>query len=408
MISLIRKLAAVAALLLLLATGFPAAAEAPSPPLTILISIDGFRPDYLDRGVTPNLKALAARGAHAAMRPSFPSKTFPNHYTLVTGLRPDENGIVANNMTDAAIPDVRFSMSNTAAVLDPRWWNEAEPLWVTAERAKINTGTLFWPGSEAAIHGLWPKHWAHYDKAISSSLRIDMLLAWLDLPPDERPRFATLYFDIVDEAGHYSGPDSPGLNEAAAEVDRAMGRLEAGLKARRIDANLVVVSDHGMAALSDDRRVFIDDLLPKDSYRSLELGPIGSIYPNPGHEAEVERVLLAPRPHVQCWRKADIPARFHYGHNPRVAPIFCLAQTGWSLTTHDYHPKRPVVGEHGYDNEDPLMAATFIAAGPAFRRGVTLKTFDNVDVYPLLAKLVGVAPQLNDGALADLAPALAD
>jgi predicted AlkP superfamily pyrophosphatase or phosphodiesterase len=400
-----------AALTLLLAVTGEALAQAPPPappsPVTILISIDGFRPDYLDRGVTPNLSALAKAGAFAAMRPSFPSKTFPNHFTLVTGLRPDEHGIVANNMVDAAIPDVRFSMGNTAAVLDPRWWAEAEPIWTTAERAKIPTGTLFWPGSEMPYHGIWPHHWAHYDQSFSSDLRVAMLLSWLDAPAADRLRFATLYFDVVDSAGHHFGPDSKEVNQASATVDAAIGRLRAGLKARNIVANLVIVSDHGMVALSDDRRVFIDDMLPKDAYRSLELGPIGSIYPNPGHEAEVEMALLGPHPHLQCWRKADIPARFHYGHNPRVAPVFCLSQTGWSLTTHDYHPKESVVADHGYDNESPEMAATFIANGPAFRRGVRLPTFDNVDVYPLLAALVGVAPQPNDGRLADLAPALA-
>ncbi|HEY0436345.1 MAG TPA: ectonucleotide pyrophosphatase/phosphodiesterase, partial [Phenylobacterium sp.] len=373
-----------------------------------LISIDGFRPDYLGRGVTPNLWGLARTGARASMRPSFPSKTFPNHYTLVTGLRPDEHGIVANNMTDAAIPNVRFTMSNTSAVLDPRWWSEAEPIWETAERAKIPTGTLFWPGSEAAIHGVWPHKWAHFDQSFSSNLRVDMLLAWMDLPARERPQLATLYFDTVDDVAHHHGPDSPQLNAAAATVDAAIGRLRAGLKARKLNANLVIVSDHGMAPLSDARQVYMDDLLAKDAYRSLELGPIASIYPAAGHEAEVEKALLTPRAHMQCWRKADIPARFHYGHNPRVAPIFCLAETGWVMTTHDYHPKgEPTVADHGYDNESPLMAAIFIANGPAFRRGVVLKTFDNVDVYPLLARLIGVAPRPNDGNLDDLAPALA-
>ncbi|MGZ6037139.1 MAG: alkaline phosphatase family protein [Phenylobacterium sp.] len=405
-----RKLATAIALLFALvaepAFAQPSPAAAPQPPVTILVSIDGFRPDYLDRGVTPNLLALARSGVRADMRPSFPSKTFPNHYALVTGLRPDRNGIVANNMTDPAIPGVRFAMSNTLAVLDRRWWDEAEPVWVTAEKANIPTGTVSWPGSEAPIHGVWPKHWAHFDQAFSSDLRVDMLLAWMDLPPETRPRLATLYFDIVDTAGHHFGPQSPQVTTAAAKVDAAIGRLQAGLAARKIVANLIIVSDHGMAAVSDTRSVFIDDLLDKDAYSDLELGPIGSIYPKPGHEAEVEKVLTAPHPHVQCWRKADIPERFHYGHNARVAPIFCLSEVGWSLTTHDYHPREPSLGDHGYDNATPEMRATFIAGGPAFRHGVTLKTFDNVDVYPLLAKLVGITPQPNDGDLADLAPAL--
>jgi predicted AlkP superfamily pyrophosphatase or phosphodiesterase len=138
------------------------------------------------------------------------------------------------------------------------------------------------------------------------------------------------------------------------------------------------------------------------------MGPIGTIYPEPGHEAEVETALLAPHPHLQCWLKKDIPARLHYGRNPRVAPIFCLPETGWLLTTHDFHSKEPMLGDHGYDNASPEMAAVFVANGPAFRHGVKLPTFDNVDVYPLLAELVGVTPQPNDGKLADLAPALAN
>ena len=408
MTPLFRRLAAATALLFAALAPAAWAQPAKPQPVTVLVSIDAFRADYLDRGVTPNLSALAAGGVRAAMRPSFPSKTFPNHYALVTGLRPDRNGIVANNMVDVAIPGVKFAMNNAQAVADRRWWDEAEPIWVTAERAGIVTGTLFWPGSEAAIHGVRPHYAPHFDIETPSDARVDRLLGWFDAPPAERPRFATLYFDVVDTAGHRFGPDSPEVNAAAASVDAAIGRLEAGLKARGLIANLVVVADHGMAATSDERRVFIDDLVPKDAYRSLDMGPIGTIYPNPGHEAQVETALLAAHPHLQCWRKADIPARFHYGKNPRVAPIFCLPDTGWELTTHDYHPKEPVLGEHGYDNMSPEMAAVFVAGGPAFRHGVTLKPFDNVDVYPLLARLVGVTPQPSDGNLADLAPALAN
>jgi predicted AlkP superfamily pyrophosphatase or phosphodiesterase len=397
-----------AALLFLVALGAPAAAKpTKAPPVTILISIDAFRADYLDRGVTPNLLALAKGGARAAMRPSFPSKTFPNHYALVTGLRPDRNGIVANNMVDDAIPGVRFAMSNQAAVADRRWWDEAEPIWVTAERAGIVTGEMFWPGSEAAIHGVRGHYAPHFDLAIPSDQRVNTLLSWFDKPPAERPRFASLYFDIVDTAGHHFGPESPEVNAAATTVDTEIGRLEAGLKARGVVANWVIVADHGMAATSDERRVFIDDLVTKEAYHALDMGPIGTIYPNPGHEAEVAKALVGSHPHLECWLKADIPARFHYGHNSRVAPIFCLPETGWELTTHDYHSKDPQKGEHGYDNASPEMAAVFVANGPAFRHGVTLPSFDNVDVYPLLARLIGVKPQPNEGNLADIRPALA-
>jgi predicted AlkP superfamily pyrophosphatase or phosphodiesterase len=406
--SLLRALAALVASAVLASCASappkaPAAATAP----TILISIDGFRPDYLDRGVTPNLAALAAEGVRGDMRPSFPSKTFPNHYTLVTGLRPDRNGIVDNNMQDAAIPGVTFKMSNAAAVADARWWNEGEPIWVTAEKAGLRTATEFWPGSEAAIHGVRPSRWTHFDEKVPSAARVDQVLAWLDLPAAERPVFLTLYFDAVDTAGHWYGPESAQVNAAAAEVDAAVGRLEAGLKARGLTANLVVVADHGMAPISPDRRIFADDLVAPADVKSLTLGAFWSLNPAPGRETAVERALLKPHAHMQCWRKGEIPARYHYGHNPRVPAIFCLPATGWEITTHDYKAKHPEGGDHGFDNFSPEMRAVFIAAGPAFRRHAALPTFDNVDVYPLLAHVLGVKPQPNDGRLADVAGALA-
>lgn len=390
--------------LLLLVLASPAAAR----PLTILVSIDGFRADYLDRGVTPVLSGLAASGARAAMRPSFPSKTFPNHYTLVTGLRPDHHGIAENNMEDPEIPGVTFRMSNPQAVVDRRWWDEGEPLWVTAERAGIRTGTMYWPGSEAPIHGVRPSLWLHFDQGKTSNQRVDQVLAWLDLPAGERPQFVTLYFDEVDTAGHLFGPESPELNAAAARVDQALGRLAEGLRIRGDAADLVVVADHGMAEVSEQRRLFIEDLLPPGSapVRALGWGAFMTIYPQTGHEHEAEAALVGDHPHVTCWKKGHFPARFHYGQNTRVAPIFCLPQTGWEIFKKDMK-STPEKGTHGFDPYSPEMAAVFVANGPDIRPGVRLKTFDNVDVYPLLARLVGVTPQPNDGDLAHVRSSLA-
>lgn len=380
----------------------------PDPrPLTILISIDGFRADYLDRGLTPTLSALAVSGARAAMRPSFPSKTFPNHYALVTGLRPDRNGVVDNTMLDPQIPGVTFKMSDKAATADARWWNEATPIWVTAERAGVRTATMFWPGSDSAIQGVRPSQWKPFDQSQDPTQRTDQLLTWLDIPPPERARFATLYFDDVDTEGHHFGPDSPQVNAAITKIDAAIWRLTAGLKARGIEANLVIVADHGMAATSDDRKIFYDDLLPADAARTMGLGAFLSLYPNRGHDDQVARALLKPHAHMQCWRKQDIPARYHYGANPRVPPYVCLPQTGWLVSTRDSKPKWPERGAHGYDPAAPEMAALFIAEGPAFRRGVRLRAFDNIDVYPLLAWLIGVTPEANDGSLSEVARALA-
>jgi predicted AlkP superfamily pyrophosphatase or phosphodiesterase len=400
-----RVVAVVLACLCAFATHAAEPPRASKPPL-ILVSIDGFRADYFDRGLTPTIAALAADGVRAreGIRPSFPTLTFPNHYTLVTGLYPDHHGIVDNTMDDARIrPDPHFAMSNYAAVADGRWWSEAKPLWVTAKEQGLRTGTMFWPGSEARIARLRPDHWAHFDAAIKSDRRVDIVLDWLDEPADKRPEFITLYFDQVDHQGHWFGPESAEVNQALREVDRAIARLVEGLEHRGLydSANLVIVADHGMAATSLERVVYLDELAPNGALTFLTGGPTASMRANTPAGA---RAVLGRHPHMTCWRKAALPPRFHYGANRRVAPIICLADAGWVMTTYAYRDThRFSVGEHGYDNADPAMRALFVAHGPAFRRGVLFPVFDNVDVYPLQAHVLGVRPERNDGALAPVA-----
>lgn len=408
------RLAAFAALLVLAgcATRPEPVAQTKTGELTILISIDGFRADYLDRGDTPVMSSLAANGVRAAMRPSFPSLTFPNHYTLVTGKRPDHNGVVGNTMEDPHIPGVTFTLSNRDAVTDSRWWEMAKPIWVSAEQQGVRAGTMFWPGSEAEIDGVRPTKWAVFDQKKASSDRVDTLLSWIDESQAAPLGLATLYFDIVDTAGHRHGPDSAEVRAAAAEVDRAIGCLVEGLKARGLDqrVNLVIVADHGMAPLPASQRVVLDEAVDLAKLRYVGLGSIAGIYPNPGEEAVVAAALTKPHPHMTCWEKAKIPARLHYGSNRRVAPIVCSAQTGWYITTAESQKKRTSPerdgGAHGFDNADPLMRAVFIAHGPAFKSGRVLPVFDNVDVYPLLAKVIGVRPESVDGKLAPVAGAL--
>lgn len=357
------------------------------PPVTILVSIDGFRADYLTRGETPNLSALAAQGISAAMRPSFPSITFPNHYTLVTGLRPDRSGIVGNRMEDAARPGEVFTMQTD----DPFWWTQAEPLWITAEKAGIATATMFWPGSNVDFGGVRPHDWQQYAHPVNDRQRVDAIIDWLRRPAATRPKFLTLYFDEVDTAGHKYGPDNAGLNDAVARVDEAIGRLRAGLADLDQPANLVIVADHGMAAISPDRVVRIDKLLPKNSFTAIADGPYVGLTPAPGKAARVEKILLGQHDHFACYRKGALPDRLHYGQNPRVPPIVCLAETGWLALTRDPpadHP--PTGGAHGYDNAAPEMLALFIAAGPAIRPLGHIDSFDNVDVAPLVRDLIGL------------------
>lgn len=381
------------------------AATAQRQPVTILVSIDGFMPEYLGRGDSPHLDALAAAGVTAEMRPSFPTKTFPNHYTLVTGLRPDHHGIVDNNMEDAARPDVRFSMGNASQALDPFWWDGGEPIWITAEKQGVRSATMFWPGSEVAIRGTRPSDWQRFDQNIANPQRVRAVVDWLRRPKATRPEFVTLYFDTVDTAGHRHGPHAPETIAAVREVDARIGELQAELAALGQPVNFVFTSDHGMAQTSSERVVRADRLLDPNAFRSIGDGAFLSLEPQPGREEEVAAALLMPHPHMQCWRKEELPERFAYGSHPRVPAIFCLAETGWLILA-DEPRYSPDGGTHGYDNLDPAMKALFIASGPAFRSGVTLPIFDNVAVYPLLAQVLGVVPQPSDGEAETLAPAL--
>lgn len=373
-------------------------------PVTILISIDGFRPDYLERGQTPTLSHLAAEGVSAAIRPAFPSITFPNHYTLVTGQRPDRHGVVNNRMEDPARPGVTFTLSDRVVGADPIWWAGANPIWVTAERQGVRTGTMFWPGSDYELAGVRPTRWRAFDQTLTDFARVDTLLGWLDLPAAERPSLFTLYFDIVDTAGHRFGPDAYETNAAAAQVDAALARLLAGLEARGVAANLVIVSDHGMAGISDDRLIDLDAMMPAGAGRVVWDGPLAGVEPING--ADITG-LLGAHAHGECLRKQDAAQRWGFGANVRVPAIICLAEIGWRYRSAQIPPYRtPSLGAHGYDPRAPEMAALFIANGPAFRSGVQLPAFDNVSVYPLLARLAGVTPEVNEGNLADTAAAL--
>jgi len=376
-------------------------ATAATPPL-LLISIDGFRADYIERHLSPTLSQLAATGVRAqGMQPSFPSLTFPNHYTLVTGLRPDRQGIVNNTMSDAVLG--KFSLSDRKAVGDGRWWNEGTPIWEVADAQGLKTATMFWPGSEADIHGHHPDYWQPYNGDVTPTQRVDQVLAWFDLPAAQRPQFTTLYFDAVDHAGHSFGPDSPEVNQAIGETDVALARLVDGLKARGLydKINIIVVSDHGMASVPAANNVLVDKLIDLDQVQTVSMGVVAGFNPKPGvNFDEIEHTLTRPQPHMQCWDKTDMPARFEYGHNPRVPQLVCLANIGWRITSSSSLAQRKgkvSIGEHGYDNAEPQMRALFVAHGPSFRSDALVPQFPNVDVYPLMAHLLKLTPNANDG-----------
>ncbi len=373
-----------------------------SEPITILVSIDGFRPDYLDRGITPRLSELRETGVFAPMRPSFPSKTFPNHYTIVTGLRPDHHGITGNAMIDPARPGQMFSLGNPAQSLDPFWWDQAEPIWVTAENAGIRTGTMFWPGSEVAIRGVRPQNWQRFDQNISNVQRVNAVLDWQRRPADIRPRFVTLYFDTVDMAGHIHGIAAPETDTAITEVDTRIGELVDGLAAMNRPANIIITSDHGMAPIATTRVIQLDELIDPAFYTLVASGPYAAIEPLTGTDALAFDAFIQPHEHMRCTRREDLAEHLEYGSNPRVAAIICLADPGWVIISGE--PRYPVTGgAHGWDHLHPDMRATFLANGPAFAGASDPEIIDNIDVYSILARLIGVTPLPNDGD-----PAVAD
>ena len=366
-------------------------------PVTILISIDGFRPDYLDRGITPNLSALAKKGIYGPMRPSFPSKTFPNHWTLVTGKTPDHHGIVGNTMEDVARPGELFKM----ATKDPFWWNQAEPIWITAEKQGVRTATMFWPGSEVEFDGIRPADWWPFNEKLSNDRRINAVVDWMRRPADIRPKLVTLYFDTVDTAGHYYGPaQSAKLHAAISEVDSEIGRLKQQLDSMGQPVNFVIASDHGMTETSPERIIYLDEIMPRDQYRLVEDGNYAGLEPLDGNIDALREAFVRPHPHMQCWERDNIPPKFAYGTNPRVPSILCLPETGWVVYQDVPEWMTGIGGGHGYDHRAPDMMAFFLASGPAIKAGGKLAAFDNVNIYSLVARLAGVKPAASDGSLA--------
>lgn len=378
------------------------AAQGDARPIVVLVSIDGFRYDYLDRYPSPNLHRLAARGVRAPLVPVFPTKTFPNHYSIVTGLFPEHHGVVENTMYDPTF-DAVFQISDSAAVTDARWWG-GEPLWVTVERQGRIAASCFWPGSEAAIGGIRPHYYVHYDSRVPDSTRVRTVLDWLSLPPVQRPAFVTLYFNEVDHAGHESGPESADVASAVLQVDRAMGWLLDGIDAKGLTSgvNVIVVADHGMSPISPDSVVALDEYLALDAIGRITGGnPDPGLWPKPGMEDSVVRALSGKNPHLAVWRRDSVPERFHYRANRRIPPVVLLAAPGWSVASRRSdvasHPDRFTGGTHGYDDTLAVMRALFLAAGPAFREGVTAPAFRNIHLYDLMAGILGLQPAPNDG-----------
>ncbi|CAK3959462.1 Ectonucleotide pyrophosphatase phosphodiesterase family member 6 [Lecanosticta acicola] len=394
-------------------------------PTTILISLDGFRADFLHRGLTPTLSSFVKQGVSPRyMLPSFPSLTFPNHFTLVTGLHPQDHGVVANTFWDPTMQK-EFDRS-----MDPAFWS-AEPLWETAELQGIRTAIHMWPGSEAHIGTKEPAYVDKFNMDEPLDRKVDRILGWLDLPgPNEtdastespRPQLIAAYVPNVDTDGHAFGPNSTYIRSTISEADGMLGSLFRGLEDRNLTnvVNVVVVSDHGMATTSNDRLIQYEDLIDTSLIEHIDGWPLYGLRPVDQVEKQLQNIyqqLLKKAELPQHSGKFDVylrdqnmPERYHFSHSDRIAPLWIVPKAGWAIVAKEefdiaaatargdiYSPR----GLHGYDHEHPLMRAIFVARGPAFPHppGSIVEPFQNTEVYNIVCDSLGLDPKPNNGTI---------
>jgi predicted AlkP superfamily pyrophosphatase or phosphodiesterase len=383
----------------------PNEAAQQAKPYVVMVSLDGFRYDYAAKYHAKHLLSLGAQGAVATqgMIPAYPSLTFPNHYTLVTGLYPEHHGIVANSFYDPARKQ-RYSFTDPSTDTDGTWYG-GTPLWVLAEKQGMRSACFFWPGSEAAIDAVRPSYYLKFDNHFPDDKRIEQVIAWLRLPAAQRPHFITLYYSNVDHAGHEYGPDSPQTGAAVALVDKLVGDLWADLSQLQLPVNLIVVSDHGMER---EQGPWID----LDKYTDLShFITVGSLlYPDSeAAAAKAYQELKIKSDAFTVYRRNRVPAAFKYSTNPREGDPIIVANGPYAIRAqapaNDDRP--PEAGAHGYDPRAMKpMRALFVAVGPDIRPGSVLEPFENVNVYPLVAAILGLDAPKVDGSLSVLSKIL--
>lgn len=390
---------------LLHSSGYAAAAAttpAERHPL-LLISLDGFRWDYCDAhpAASPNLRRLIQNGVSAkGLVPVFPSNTFPNHYTLVTGLYPSEHGMINNSFFDPEL-GAFFRYLSPVNVSESHWWG-GEPIWVTAVKQGRKAASAFWIGSEAEIGGVRPTFSRRYDPKLTFDARLEEIGGWIKLPPVARPDLFVVYLGDTNDAGHNFGPESPEIVDAIQVVDAQVGMLLARFAAENLTPNVIVVSDHGMVAVDRNRVAILEDYL---DLREVQVEAQGSVVGLRPLEGDVSTLLAAASriPHAKAYAVADLPSHFNFRDNPRLSPVWVLPEEGAQVGTKaaiDRHRTRKsgfLPGDHGYDPALPSMHGVFIAQGPDFNRGVTIPAAENIHVYNLLCAALRITPAPNSG-----------
>ena len=371
-----------------------------SSPHVLLISIDGYRHDYNSRYRPPALLKFAQKGVAAkSLIPSFPTFTFPNHLSLVTGLHPGRHGVVGNSFY---APDLgkHFNIFRGESLKNPRFYS-GTPLWVLASQNQMVSAVYFWPGSEAPIAGHLASHYRAYDRSVTPAQQIKQVLRWLRLPAPRRPRFLALYLSAVDSAGHYHGPQSENLRQAVLKLDRSLQYLFGQLTVFDFDLNIIITSDHGMTQLNKSKTIALDQnpqakALLRSFHSSSPQGATLLLYyqGKADHRAQSIRQLLAlwsKVSHFKAYRPSALPGSFHATKNPRLGDIIVLADPPYTLQFQAPSSKQPVLkGGHGYDAKHPDMHGIFFAQGPQFKAKLKVESFSIVHLYPLIAHLLGL------------------
>ncbi|WP_206156235.1 alkaline phosphatase family protein [Chitinophaga fulva] len=376
-------------------------------PYVIMISIDGFRYDYAEKHHAQNLLRLSGQGVRAtAMQPSFPSLTFPNHYTLATGMYPAHHGLVDNHFYDRK-RDAIYKVGNRDAVEDGTWYGGL-PLWILAEKQQMVSASYFWVGTESAIQNIRPTYYFKYQEKTGIDQRIQQVVNWLQLPVEQRPHLITFYFPEVDHMGHSYGPDSDSVKNAVQFVDAAIGRMQEAVNKLNLPVNFIIVSDHGMLRVDTERTLSLPDSPALKPLRIVPGGEKIMLYGN--NEADIKTAydfLKQHENHYTVYLKKETPERWHYGQEDvynRIGDIVVVAEANYAfgMPGKKMHP-----GHHGFDNNLTDMNAIFMAWGPAFKTNTRIATFENIHVYPLVARILGLdITQPIDGKIEVLEPVL--
>ena len=388
-----------ASLILTISLSFKKDKEKPYKSYVVMVSMDAFRWDYNKIYNTPNLNRLAEDGVKAGrLIPSFPTVTFPNHYTIATGLYPDHHGIVNNNFPAPEL-GLYYRIGDRTAVENPAFYS-GEPIWKTAEDQNIRSASYYWVGSEAPIGGMQPFYWKKFDESVAFGSRIDTVIKWLSYPMEKRPGFVTLYFEEPDAVSHGAGPVSSATGQVVERLDSLIGVLRLKLSelpySDRI--NLIVLSDHGMGPVSPSRYINLLEVVPQRMIAGIfGSNPVYTINPADGKTDSV-LALLNQKKGLKAWRKSEVPDWWHYGTNPRIPEVVVVADSSWSIDTRP-DGSRIRGGAHGYDNANTDMHAIFYAAGPAFKKGYAFDQINNTDIYNLICKILKLKPAPNDGSL---------